>query len=64
MAQQVKNPPATQETQETRVQSLGWEDPWYPCLENPMDSGAWQPTVHVGHKESDTSSQQSTALGN
>ena len=27
MAQVVKNPPATQETQETRVQSLGWEDP-------------------------------------
>ena len=27
MAQQVKNPPATQETQETRVQSLGREDP-------------------------------------
>ena len=26
MAQQVKNPPATQETQETWVQSLGWED--------------------------------------
>ena len=22
-----KNPPAMQETQETRVQSLGWEDP-------------------------------------
>ena len=27
MAQQVKNPPAVQETQKTRVQSLGWEDP-------------------------------------
>ena len=27
MAQQVKNPPAMQETQETRVWSLGWEDP-------------------------------------
>ena len=26
MAQQVKNPPAVQETQETWVQSLGWED--------------------------------------
>ena len=23
----VKNPPAVQEMQETRVQSLGWEDP-------------------------------------
>ena len=27
MAQQVKNPPAMQETQETRVQSPGREDP-------------------------------------
>jgi len=35
---------------ETQVQSLGWEDPLekemathskYPCLENPMDRGAW-----------------------
>ena len=38
-----------------RVQSLGWEDPLeegmaiqcqYSCLENPMDRGAWQTTVH------------------
>ena len=27
MAQRVKNLPAVQETQETWVQSLGWEDP-------------------------------------
>ena len=27
MAQQVKNPPVMQETQETQVPSLGWEDP-------------------------------------
>ena len=27
MAQWVKNPPAMQETRETQVQSLGWEDP-------------------------------------
>ena len=27
MAQQVKNPPVMQETQETQVQSLGLEDP-------------------------------------
>ena len=27
MAQQVKNLPTVQETQETQVQSLGWEDP-------------------------------------
>ena len=38
-----------------QVQSLGWEDstaggngnpPQYSCLENPMDRGAWQATVH------------------
>ena len=28
MVQQVNNPPAMQETQETWVQSLGQEDPW------------------------------------
>ena len=27
MAQWVKNPPAIQETQETRVRTLGWVDP-------------------------------------
>ena len=26
----------------------------YPCLENSMDRGAWQATVHGGHKESET----------
>ena len=45
----VKNPPATQETQETWVQSPSWEDPLqegmvtqlqYSCLENPKDRGA------------------------
>ena len=44
-----------QETQETQVPSLGWEDPLgdrngytlqYSCLENSMDGGAWQATVH------------------
>ena len=52
LAQLVKNPPAMQETW---VQSLAWEDPLekgignqfqYSCLENPMDRGAWQATVH------------------
>ena len=50
MAQMVKNLPALQET---RVQSLGWEDPLEngnppqcSCLENPMDRGAWWATVH------------------
>ena len=27
VAQTVKNPPAMQETQETQIQSLSWEDP-------------------------------------
>ena len=40
--------------QETRVQSLGQEDPLekgianplqYPCLENSMDRGAWRATI-------------------
>ena len=48
----VKNLPAMQET---RVQSLGGEDPpgegdgnplQYSCLENPTDRGAWWATVH------------------
>ena len=26
----------------------------YSCLENTMDRGAWQATLHGGHKESDT----------
>ena len=57
----VKNLPAKQET---RVQSLGQEDPLekgmgngyalqYSCLENPMDRGVWWATVH-GVAESDT----------
>ena len=50
-----KNSPAMQEPQETRVQSLGRKDPLeeengnllqYSWLENPMDRGAWQATVH------------------
>ena len=50
----VKNPPAIQETQEMRVQSLGQEDPLeeengnplqYSSLKNPTDRGAWQAIV-------------------
>ena len=46
----VKNLPAMKETQ---VQSLGWEHPigngnllQFPCLQNSMDGGAGQATVH------------------
>ena len=43
-----------QETYEKRVRSLGWEDPLEEkmeihssiCLENPLDTEAWQGTVH------------------
>ena len=51
VAQIVKNLPAMQET---RVQSLGWEDLGegngnplqYSCLENPIYRGSWHATVH------------------
>ena len=48
--------------QETWVQSLGQEDPLEKGMathssilawEIPMNRGAWQATVHGGHKESD-----------
>ena len=59
MAQQVKNLPAMQETQETQVWFLGWEDSpeqgngnplQYSCLDNPMDRGAWQAIVYSAVK--------------
>ena len=51
----IKNLPAAQEMQETRLPSLVREDPLekgngnplqYSCLENPMDRGAWWAMVH------------------
>ena len=51
----VKNPPPVQKIQETRLQSLGWEDPLDEEMathssilawKNPMDRGAWWATVH------------------
>ena len=51
----VKKPPAMQEMQETRVQSLGQEDPpgggnskplLYYCLENSVNRGTWWAMVH------------------
>ena len=59
VAQIVKNLPTMQKTW---VRSLGQEDPLaegngnslqYSCLENTMDRGAWQATVH-GIIQSDT----------
>ena len=52
VAQRLKHPPGMQETW---VRSLGGEDPLekengnplqYSCLENPMEGGSWQATVH------------------
>ena len=57
VAQTVKNLPAMQETS---VQFLGQEDPLEEGMAThssilawriPIDRGAWQATVHEGHKE-------------
>ena len=51
----IKNPSAKQEIQETRVRSLGWEDPLEKGMAThssilawriPVDRGAWWATVH------------------
>ena len=55
MAEQMKNRPAMQETQETWVQSQGQEDPLEEGMAThfsvlawriPMDRGTWQATAH------------------
>ena len=60
MAQSVKNPPAMWET---KVQSLGWEDPLEEGMAThssilawgiPMDTGALEGCGPWGHKELDT----------
>ena len=59
MPQTVKNLPAMRET---KVPSLSWEDPLEDGMTThsnilawriPIDRGAWQATVHGGHKELD-----------
>ena len=56
---------------ETCVQSLGWGDLLekeiathlqYSCLENPMDRGSWQATVHEVAKELDVTEQLTLSL--
>ena len=42
MARGVKNLPAMQETQETQVQSLGWEDPLLEENGNPLQYSCWR----------------------
>ena len=48
----VKNLPAMLETwvHSPLVRKIPWRREWgsfqYSCLENPMDTGAWQATVH------------------
>ena len=58
MAQPVKNLPAMQETQETWVESLGWENPLEEGMATHSSILAWRiPLVGYspkGHKESDT----------
>ena len=67
VAHTIRSLPAVQET---RVQSLGREDSpgegngnplQYPCLENSMEGGAWQATVH-GVTESRTRLSDCTSL--
>ena len=61
----VKNPPTKQCRQCGFYLPLGQGDPLekevathsYSCLENPMDRGAWWPTIHGVPKESDTTWQ-------
>ena len=43
MAQQVKNPPSMQETQEMRVRSLGQEDPLEEGMATLSSILAWRP---------------------
>ena len=65
-----KNLPTVQETQETRVRSLVWEDPLeeematHSCQENLVDREAWRATVHGDHKESDVTQHTPHLIAN
>ena len=68
VAHMVKNLPAIQEIW---VRSLGQEYPLenamaahLPCLENPMDRGAWRVIVHGVSRESDTTERLTLSLSN
>ena len=45
-----------------RVPGEGNGDPWYSCLENPLDRGAWQATVHGVAKSQTPLKQWSTQV--
>ena len=64
VAQMVKNLPAMQETPGLgRSPGERNGNPLqYSFLENPMDRGAWWPTVHGGHKESDKTERLTLSL--
>ena len=42
MAQWVKNPPAVQETQNTQIRSLGWDDPLEKEMATHPSTLAWR----------------------
>ena len=63
MAQWVKNPPVMQETQETQVQGLGWEDPLKKGKATHSSILAWRiPWTSWGCKELDMTEQLSLSL--
>ena len=68
VAQQVKNLPSMQKTQETQVESLSRRSPGggngnplqFSCLENPMERGTWLAAEQKVCKKSDATEQIST----
>ena len=67
----VKNPPASAGDAADKGSIPGLGGPpgegngnpvQYSCLGSPMDKGAWQATVHGGHKELDTTQHTHTIV--